>query len=110
AGGDAGETVLFLPPRNPAQERWTGMRLGPDSTAVRVTGVARVLPTDSLDAVLAVALLRGRGPLYVPLDQTTRDEPRLRDLAFDGRDVRNLRPIADSMRLVKDPDEIARIR
>ena len=110
AGGGAAETVLFLPPRNPAQERWTGLRLGPDSTAVRVTGIGRVLPTDSLDPVLSAALFRVRGPVYVPLDQTTRDEPRLRDLVFAGRDVRNLRPIADSLRLVKDADELARMR
>src|SRR6266567_9475459 len=32
AGSGATETVLFLPPRNPLQERWTGLRLGPDST------------------------------------------------------------------------------
>src|SRR5438876_5960405 len=62
AGGGATETVLFLPPRNPLQERWTGLRLGPDSTASRLTGIARVLPTDSLDAVLAAALFRVRGP------------------------------------------------
>jgi len=110
AGGGAAETVLFLPPRDPLQERWTGLRLGPDSTAVRLTGIPRVLPTDSLDAVLAAALIRARGPLYVPLDQTTREEPRLRDLLFSGRDVRNLRPGADSLRLVKDADEIARMR
>src|SRR5437773_6342215 len=109
AGGGA-ETVLFLPPRNPFQERWTGLRLGPDSTAVRLTGIARVLSTDSLDQVLAAGPLRARGPLYVPLDQTTRDEPRIRDLVFAGSDVRNLRPIADSMRLVKDADELARMR
>src|SRR5437762_11588703 len=58
AGGGATETVLFLPPRNPLQERWTGLRLAPDSTASRLTGIARVLPTDSLDAVLSAALLR----------------------------------------------------
>ena len=110
AGGGAAETVLFLPPRDPLQERWTGLRLGPDSTAVRLTGIPRVLPTDSLDAVLSAALFRARGPLYVPLDQTTREEPRLRDLLFSGRDVRNLRPGADSLRLVKDADEIARMR
>jgi len=110
AGGGATETVLFLPPRNPFQERWTGLRLGPDSTAVRVSGIARVLPTDSLDALLSAALFRVRGPLYVPLDQTTRDDPRLRDLVFTGIDVRNLRPIADSLRLVKDADEVARMR
>ncbi len=32
-GRDSTDIVLFLPPRNPAQERWTGIRLGPDSTA-----------------------------------------------------------------------------
>src|SRR5881392_623259 len=110
AGGGAPETVLFLPPRNPFQERWTGLRLGPDSTAARLTGIARVLPTDSLDPLLSALLARVRGPLYVPLDQATRDEPRLRDLVFSGRDVRNLRPLVDSMRLVKDADEIARLR
>src|SRR5213083_1228715 len=30
-GPDSLETVLFLPPRTPSQERWTGLRLGPDS-------------------------------------------------------------------------------
>ena len=108
--GGADEAVLFLPPRDPLQERWTGLRLGPDTTAVRLTGIARVLPTDSLDPVLSAALVRARGPLYVPLDQTTRDEPRFRDLLFSGRDVRNLRPTADSMRLVKDADEVASMR
>ncbi|HYL54131.1 MAG TPA: aminopeptidase P family protein, partial [Gemmatimonadales bacterium] len=106
-----GETVLFLPPRNPSQERWTGLRLGPDSTAARLSGIPRVLPTDSLDALLGDLTFRGAGgPLYVPLDATTRGESRVKELAFAGRDVRNLRPIVDSMRLVKDADEIARMR
>ena len=108
--GDAPETVLFLPERAAAQERWTGLRLGPDSTAVRLSGIPRVLPTDSLDPVLALAMARARGPLYLPLDQTTRDEPRFRDIVFTARDVRNVRPSVDSMRLVKDSDEIARLR
>ena len=111
AGGDAGgETVLFLPPRNPSQERWTGLRLAPDSVAARLSGIRRVLPTDSLDRALRSALFRAPGPVYVPLDATTRDEKRVADLVFDGRDVRNLRPVADSLRLVKDADEVARLR
>ena len=111
AGGDAGgETVLFLPPRNPSQERWTGLRLAPDSVAARLSGIRRVLPTDSLDRALRSALFRAPGPVYVPLDATTRDEKRVADLVFDGRDVRNLRPVADSLRLVKDADELARLR
>src|SRR5436189_173822 len=110
AGGGASETVLFLPPRTPLQERWTGLRLGPDSTAGRLSRIPRGLPPDSLDDALAAALFRVRGPLYVPIDQTTRDEQRIRELTFAGRDVRNLRPSADSMRLVKDAGEIARMR
>src|SRR6266550_2908026 len=41
-GPDSLETVLFLPPRNPAQERWTGRRLGADSMAARLSGIATV--------------------------------------------------------------------
>src|SRR6266480_7130716 len=51
-GPDSLDAVLFLPPRNPAQERWTGRRLGADSMAARLSGIATVLPTDSLDAWL----------------------------------------------------------
>jgi Xaa-Pro aminopeptidase len=60
--------------------------------------------------VLAAVLVHAPGPVYAPLDPTTRDEPRLKDLVFAGRDVRNIRPIFDSLRLVKDADELARLR
>src|SRR5881396_1220157 len=112
ARGDTVETVLFLPPRIPAQERWTGLRLGADSVAVRLSGIGTVLPIDSLDGRLRrvrFAALRGM-PVYVPLDPSTREESRISDLAFAGGDVRNLLPIVDSMRAVKDADEIARLR
>src|SRR5260370_32685772 len=109
-GGEAGETVLFLPPRDPSRERWTGVRLGPDSTAVRLSGIPRVLSTDSLDRVLRGVLVRPAGPVYLPFDPTTRDEERVRELAFAGSDVRNLRPVVDSMRLVEAADELGRLR
>ncbi len=110
-GPDSVDTELFLPPRNPAAERWTGLRLGPDAAAARLTGIPTVWPTDSLERRLRVARARARGPLYVPLDETTRDERRILDLVFGGaRDIRNLRPIADSLRLIKDADEVARLR
>ena len=108
-GLDSTDATLFLPPRNPARERWTGVRLGPDSTAARLSGIATVLPTDSLEPQLRTAL-RVRGPVYAPLDVTTKQERRILDLAFEGRDVRNLRPIVDSLRLVKDATELARLR
>src|SRR3989454_1284628 len=109
-GPDSLETVLFLPPRNPGQERWTGLRLGPDSVGMRLSGISTVLPTDSLERRLRAARGAVRGPLYVPLDVTTRDERRVIDLVFSGLDVRNLRQLADSMRAVKDADELRRLR
>ena len=110
AGPD--EAILLLPPRNPAQERWTGVRLGPDTLAVRLTGFTTVLPLTRLDSVLAAARER-RVPFYIEIDATTRDEPliaRLRADSAAGVVVRNMRPIADSMRLVKDAGEIAALR
>ena len=104
AGGT--DVVLFLPPRTPMRERWTGVRLGPDSIAARLTGIATVLPTDSLDR----RLRRARGPLYLPLDVTTEHETRIHDLVYSGRDVRNIRPVVDSMRLIKDAEELGRLR
>ena len=109
-GPDSLDTVLFLPPRNPGQERWTGLRLGPDSVAARLSGIPTVLSTDSLERELRAARVRVRGPIYVPLDLTTRDERRVIDLVFSGQDLRNLRHLADSLREVKDADELARLR
>jgi len=117
-GGDTVDATLLVSPRNPAAERWTGLRLGPDSTAAALAGVRRALPLDSLDAVVGQALRRGGGPLHVPLDRTTEREPWVRVLlhesrfggVFVGADTRNLRPVVDSLRMVKDADEIARLR
>src|SRR5438094_922192 len=66
-GPDSLETVLFLPPRNPSQERWTGLRLGPDSLAARLSGIPTVLPTDSLERELRAARFRGSGPISTTL-------------------------------------------
>jgi Xaa-Pro aminopeptidase len=102
-GPDTLETVLFLPPRTPSQERWTGLRLGPDSVAVRLSGIATVLPTDSLAARLRSA----SGPLYTSVRPNSRDQQPIASIVSDTRD---LRPIVDSMRAVKDADEISRLR
>ncbi len=110
-GPDSLETVLFLPARTPSQERWTGLRLGPDSVAVRLSGIGMVLPTDSLDRrVQRMIVGKGSGPIYVPLSPATKDEHRISELTYSGADVRNVLPIVDSLRVVKDADEVARLR
>src|SRR5437879_1076718 len=90
-GPDSLDVELFLPARVPSQERWTGIRLGPDSTAARLSGIATVFPVDSLDRRLLRARFATPGPIYVPLDNSTRDERRIADLVYQARDVRNLR-------------------
>jgi Xaa-Pro aminopeptidase len=111
-GPDSLETVLFLPARTPGRERWTGLRLGPDTTAARLSGIPTVLPIDSLESRLARARFGAARTIYVPLSSATRDERRIADLVFSQQhaDVRNVLPIVDSMRAVKDADEIARLR
>ncbi len=100
-GPDSLETVLFLPPRTPSQERWTGLRLGPDSVAVRLSGIPTVLPLDSLDTRVRGALQ----PLYTP--QGRGRGSRAPDLAPNSF---NVTAIVDSLRVVKDADEISRLR
>jgi Xaa-Pro aminopeptidase len=109
-GPDSLETVLFLPPRTPSRERWTGLRLGPDSVAVRLSGIRIVLPIDSLENRVLRARFAGPRPIYTVISPKTKDERRISDLVFSGADVRNVLPVVDSLRFVKDADEIARLR
>ena len=46
------QEFLFIPARNPAQERWTGVKLGPGTDAERATGFAKVLPNGDLERTL----------------------------------------------------------
>ncbi len=44
--------TLFIPPRNPSQERWTGPKLDVGAESARVLGLERVLSLDSLQSEL----------------------------------------------------------
>lgn len=108
---EADDEVLLLPPRNPAQERWTGVRLGPGDEAVRLSGFARVDSTGALERLIASARAR-RSPIWVPLDATTAGDPVIARLRADSATItlRDLRPVVDSMRMVKDAAELASLR
>ena len=118
---------LLLPPRNPAQERWTGVRIGADTMAVRLTGFANVLetmhlngpqqrgrgvPTPQVLDSLLTALKARHVPVYLEIDPSDANDALIARMQADtvGGVPRNLRPLVDSMRLVKDDDEIARLR
>jgi len=58
-----GETHLFLPPRNPNQERWTGPKLGPGPEAASATGipVSNIHSADSVASFLRRMVRANRG-------------------------------------------------
>jgi Xaa-Pro aminopeptidase len=109
ASDDSTHVTLLLPPRDSSEERWTGLQLGPDSLAARLSGIRDVVSTDSLEARFGLAA-QTAGPVYVWLEGLSSDERQTVDLAFAGHTVRNLRPLVDSLRFVKDADALRRLR
>jgi Xaa-Pro aminopeptidase len=78
------DEILFIPERKPAEERWTGAKLGPGPEAEKATGFRKVLPLSEFDSALAKA--------------------------SEGRTVLALKDVADKiavMRQVKSATEVA---
>lgn len=120
------EAILYLPARQPAKEQWTGEALGPGAEAAALTGIADVRPAERfaedmarLRADTASPLWRGGlvlGGAVPPACRVRAVEPRCDDafvgpaLAAAGAEVRSLAPYVASQRLVKDADELKRLR
>ncbi len=109
--------MLFLPPRNPGQERWTGPKLGPDSAATVMTGIEEVHSADSVDRLLRPLMFGFNSPartggLYLKLDEKTGRDEKLREMVFGGPgfDVHDLRTVLGQLRVIKDADEVTRMR
>lgn len=127
-----GFDALFLPPRNPNVERWTGPKFGPGDEAAQALGFTEVLSTDPSEIVLdarrrPVPGFEGRLAGWLAEDGATlwTDFPAvgssevlppthrlvagLRD-RLPTFEVRDLSSHLAAMRLVKDDGEIALIR
>jgi Xaa-Pro aminopeptidase len=99
--------ILFLPPRIPAEEKWTGRKLGPrDPNAREVTGFARVLPTTSFGTELKGLLAAYPNIFTLPADSKSQ----LLDEAAHGYATSDPRPFFSRLRMEKSPDEIAKIQ
>ena len=71
--------ILFLPERNPDQEKWTGRKLGPSDPDVKgVTGFDAVMPAEKFEAELHT-VLEAYARLYTLVDQPAA--ARLKELA-----------------------------
>ena len=110
--------IIFLPARSYSQERWTGPKLGPDSPdAKQETGFERVQSLDNMRAEL-VKLFPAGVKVYsdVPEGDTTSNSTQplawLKNAnAFAVRtSFHDIRPMLESLRVVKDAGEIELIR
>lgn len=113
-----GESVLFAPPRDAAQERWTGPRRAPEELAAEL-GLDQGFPNHNLSEVLPrflepahLAYLRWGGNPQV--DQLVKDGLQLgRDRgARTGKGLRGVMDpgqVLDSLRLRKTPLEVERM-
>jgi Xaa-Pro aminopeptidase len=116
ADSGRGEAHLFLPPRNPLIERWTGPKLGPGPEAAAATGIpaANVHSADSVEVFLRRLLFQGgnRAPTFWFRRTHWDSEPQfVRNLALDTQRVatQDLLPALASLRAIKDDDEIRRL-
>jgi len=131
-------SILFLPPRNRQQEIWEGSRLYAGEEARAATGFEEVLEISRLGDELEKRK-SGLKAIYLPLKpeetaSTSRDraaafesareqspwdgrvsrgrafEQNLKKMLGESASVRDLSPILDEMRRVKDEMEIDRMR
>jgi Xaa-Pro aminopeptidase len=108
--------ILFLPPRNLTQEKWTGPKLGPeDPDAPKITGFDRVEDMSRLPEEVAKMTLGVHPIIYT--DVPTRDQTSASTgpLAFlknvnSFLIFEDVKPMIDSLRTYKDAGEVALIR
>lgn len=111
--------ILFLPGRNPSQEKWTGPKLGPENPeAAKLTGFDRVEQIDKLRDELVRLLPQPRAVVYSDLPRFEEGSPSATPLEWLRRanafpvsaSLQDVKPTLDEMRRVKDAGEIALIR
>ena len=109
------DVQLYLPARDERSERWTGPKLGPDSVAARLTGIPGVHAADSAQTLIgrlvrAMSSPARTGGIYMLKNEAALEEPFTRQLLLGSATVRDVRPLMARLRVVKDADEIARLR
>jgi Xaa-Pro aminopeptidase len=109
--------ILFLPPRNPKEERWTGVKIGPYGEGLHAkTGFEVVRDTSLFERELSQAVAGfGRAYTLKPREAAAdreRDPGRYQTLAKIAplADIADARPALTELRMVKSPGEIGLIQ
>ncbi|MEZ4412937.1 MAG: aminopeptidase P N-terminal domain-containing protein [Gemmatimonadales bacterium] len=110
----APQVYLYLPARDSMAERWTGARLGPGAEATALTGIEDTRPADLAERQIR-SFVRSRtlqgGRFYLLLGKEAESDTFFQHLALGtSAGVTDLRPSLAAMRLVKDADEMRRMR
>ncbi len=105
--GRPGAVALYLVPRNPATETWTGRRLGPGPEARRLSGIEDVRDVSELGDDLRGWLSLGDQAVLSLGDQRDRSSV---DRWLSGIAVQPAGPLLARLRLIKDEDELRRLR
>jgi Xaa-Pro aminopeptidase len=108
--------IVFLPPRNPRMERYTGPKLGADNPdAAKITGFERVEDMSKLPDELAKTIGGGRPVVYTDLPAEGESASGADPLGFLKRTnafifLQDVKPMISSLRMAKDSGEIALLR
>jgi Xaa-Pro aminopeptidase len=98
------EEILFVPSRNPSQERWTGVKTAAGAEGERQTGVRSVQVSAELSARIARILQKSQR-IYT-LRNDRRSQERLRTLA-PSADIQAAEPVIANLRIRKSATELA---
>jgi Xaa-Pro aminopeptidase len=108
--------ILFLPPRNLTQEKWTGPKLGAENPeAPKITGFGRVEDMGQLPDEVARFVAGARPALYTDVAVDGETSPSSKPLAFLKRLnayllFQDVKPMVSELRTTKDAGEIGLIR
>jgi len=108
--------ILFLPPRNLTQEKWTGPKLGAENPeAPKITGFDRVEEMGQLPDEVQRYVAGARPVLFTDIASNGETSPSTRPVAFLKRlnsylVFQDVKPVISSLRTTKDPGEAGLIR
>jgi len=108
------QVYLYLPARDTMAERWTGAQLGPGPEASALTGIEETRSADLAEKQIR-GFVRSRtvqgGTLYLLLGKEAVSDTFFQQLVLgSGAGASDLRPMLAAMRIVKDADEMRRMR
>ena len=113
---ERGETAMFVNPRDPSIEQWTGYRLGPER-ASEALGVDAAFPIQELDTEI-LEFLTGRNAVHALWNANTKLDPRIPEWLHNLKkkrretpeDLINLASSLHELRLIKTEIEQAQMQ